>query len=237
MKYLLGFFYRNTLDYLKLAIQSVGAFREHIVVIDNTPNLSLRSEPDFPKDIPIIEPPFPLSFTQSMNYLIQLAGERDCDVVMFMHNDVEAHPNTPERFLKTVEHLLHDGSKWGIATTSDYLSLFAQNMKMVREIGLWDTVFPDMYSDSDYLYRAHIAGYEFIDTELPITHHNGGSNTIKSDFKLWNLTALYAPLWLEYYKSKWGGELLGENYSVPYLSSSKLSNPTHWLFTLRKFQI
>ncbi|MBU5440810.1 glycosyltransferase family 2 protein [Paenibacillus sp. MSJ-34] len=227
MKYIAGFFYRNGLDYLRLAIQSLKPYWKHTVVIDNTPGLSLRYEAPFPPGVKTIEPPTPLTFTQSMNYLIRMAEEQGCDAVIFMHNDVEAHPGTAEKFLAAVKKLHDQGSNWGLVTAHGYL-LAALSMKAVKRIGLWDTFFPAIFSDYDYCQRIHHGGFDMLETYYPLTHHNGGSNTLKNDQMLWNLTAMYGPLWLEYYKIKWGGEPLHETYRIPFDPNSTVPPPTSW---------
>lgn len=42
MKYVYGFFYRNSLDLLRLALNSIKPCWNHTVIIDNTSDLALR---------------------------------------------------------------------------------------------------------------------------------------------------------------------------------------------------
>lgn len=232
MKYLVGLFYRNSLEYLKIAVQSVKPFWKHIVIIDNTPELSLRSERAFPEGVTIVEPPAPLTFTQSMNLIIRMAEKQGCDAVLFMHNDVQAHANAADRFLKTMNRLHRDGIHWGLLMTQQFL-IVAQNIKMIREVGLWDTVWPDIFSDYDYCYRVYLSGYEILKLELPLTHHNEGGSTVKADLNLWSLTLLNAPMWHDYYQIKWGGDLLKETYRIPFTPASADSQAEDWSKRIR----
>ncbi|MDR5584018.1 glycosyltransferase family 2 protein [Paenibacillus larvae] len=226
MKYVYGFFYRNSLDLLRLALNSIKPCWNHTVIIDNTSDLALRGE-SFPQGVQILEPPVPLTFTQSMNYLIRVGEECEADAVIFMHNDVELHPGTIEAYLSALENLVHSDKNWGVLLANGFL-LAAMRMEAVKKIGLWDTVWPDIFSDYDYCQRIHIAGYDIVDTYLPLTHHNGGSNTIKKDPLLFSLTQVMGPLWLEIYKAKWGDMQVQEKYRIPYDPSSTTPPPTHW---------
>lgn len=226
MKYVFGFFYRNSLPLLRLALDSIKPCWKHTVVIDNSPGNELRTA-SFPPGVQVCEPPVPLSFTQSMNYLIRIGEERGADVVIFMHNDVEMHPGTIEAYLSAIKTLLQSDKKWGVLLAHGFL-VAALRMEAVRVVGLWDTVWPDIYSDYDYCQRIHMAGFELVDTYLPLTHHNGGSNTIKNDQQLFSITQLMAPIWAEVYKYKWGGPQLLEKYRIPYDPSSTAPPPTSW---------
>jgi hypothetical protein len=52
---------------------------------------------------------------------------------------------------------------------------------MIPEIGEWDTVLPQYFSDCDYYRRVQLAGFELIETGLPVIHVDKGSNTLRSD--------------------------------------------------------
>jgi hypothetical protein len=51
----------------------------------------------------------------------------------------------------------------------------------VSDIGPWDTAFPqpNYHVDNNWFHRARLKGYEFIETGIQITHHNGSSSTIR----------------------------------------------------------
>lgn len=234
MKYLFGYFYRNSLDYLRISIQSFQLFRERMVIIDNTPDLSLRYEAPFPEGVRIIEPPIPLTFTQSMNYLIRMAEEEGCDAIMFTHNDVEAHLHTPERIVAALDVLQKQNINWGIMTAHGFL-FAVLNLEAVRKVGMWDTVFPSNFSDYDYCQRMHLGGFKLVETYFPLTHHNGGSSTLRNDIPLWNLTAMNSPMWRDYYAAKWGGIEVHEKYRIPFDPGSTNPPPTSWATAVISF--
>jgi GT2 family glycosyltransferase len=203
MKFLMSIGYVNRPDLLTVALKSVKSYLPYTIVVDNSESRELRGMPEIKKMVTVYEPPIPLTFTQRMNYMNELAAERKCDVVMYMHNDAEAHPGTPEALLKTLESLTAQGRKWGMAFTNfDILAAF--NMDAVREIGPWDTSFPQYFSDIDYYNRIRFAGYEHIWTGLGVTHHNLGMSTLKSDSYMKVANDITWPLYESYYVTKWG---------------------------------
>jgi len=146
-----------------------------------------------------------------MNLLQRMAAERSCDSLIYMHNDAEAAPGTPERFLATLEEAVAARRRWGVAFTH-YDTLAAVNMTMVSEVGPWDTLLPQYFADNDYYRRVRLAGYEVIETGLPVIHAEGGSNTIKSDRRRLFLNSVTFPLYEKYYTTKWGGSPGRETY-------------------------
>ncbi|WP_195576404.1 glycosyltransferase family 2 protein [Paenibacillus sp. 1001270B_150601_E10] len=102
----------------------------------------------FPPGVRVIEPPIPLAHSQSQNLLHRLGAEHQADMVIYMHNDAEAHPHTPEQLLHWVEHLHLHKIRWGVLfTLLDTLSAF--NMEAICEIGPWDPNLPMYFSDTD----------------------------------------------------------------------------------------
>jgi hypothetical protein len=216
MKYLIGIPYVNRPDLLKLAVNSIQLFWPHAIIVDNSDNMDLRTNNDWPRDILIYEPSVPLTFSQSMNLLQRLALEQECDVVMFMHNDAEAHTGTPEGLLSLLESLLQNSAhKWG-AVFTNYDTLAAFNMEAVRDVGRWDIILPQYFADNDYYRRIRLKGYEIVCTDLAVTHHNNASSTIKSDPAKLYMNGITFPLYKRYYARKWGGEPGNEIYTTPF---------------------
>lgn len=203
MNFLISMGYVNRPDLLYKAIYSIPSYWPHLVVVDNSPERDLRKETWIPKSITVYEPPVPLTFSQKMNLMQNLAREKKCDVVMYMHNDAEAHEGTPEAVLSLIESLNREGRKWGaIFTNFDILSAF--NMEAVNAVGPWDTNLPQYFSDVDFYRRIVHAGYEHIWTGLGVTHHNDGMMTLKSDDYLRTVNQVTWPLYQEYFEAKWG---------------------------------
>ena len=100
--------------------------------------------------------------------------------------------------------------------STHYDTLASFNMTMVREVGPWDTILPNYFADNDYYRRLRLAGYEVIETSLPVTHVGGGINTINSDPRRRFLNGVAYPLYERYYAAKWGGTPGREMYVQPF---------------------
>lgn len=215
MNYLLFIGFVNRHDLLERAVRSIEPMWPHTSIVDNSEQRTLRTSP-LASYVNIIEPPVPLSFSQTMNFLKQEGETKHCDVVMFMHNDAEMPPGMAKLFLEKVEELCQSNEKWGSATPQcDALSAF--NLRAMTEVGLWDTYLPKYFSDGDYYRRLDLAGYPRIVTEVPIVHH--GASTVKSDAALAAVHTSTFPQYLRYYTVKWGGEPGQEVYTAPFNAS------------------
>lgn len=216
MKYLFGIPYVNRPDLLRRAVDSVRSLWPHAVILDNSDTAELgRDSASWPIPIRRAAAGVPLSFSQSMNHLLALAAESDCAALLFMHNDAEAAEGTPEALLREVERAEAAGRNWGVAFTN-YDTLAAIRLKAANRIGPWDTNLPQYFADNDYYRRLRLAGWEAIETKLPVLHHNDASSTIKSDPRRNFLNGVTFPLYAEYYRRKWGGEPGGEKFTQPF---------------------
>ncbi|MDT7604174.1 MAG: hypothetical protein QOF61_2171, partial [Acidobacteriota bacterium] len=154
--------------------------------------------------VPILRPPVSLTFAQTMNLLQREAARRDCDALLFMHNDAEASEGTPEKLLSVIAEAHAARRRWG-AVFTHYDTFAAFNLEATRVVGEWDAALPQYFSDNDYYRRVRLAGYEIIDTGLPVMHHNGASSTVKSEPSRSFLNGVTFPLYGSYYAAKWGG--------------------------------
>jgi hypothetical protein len=214
MKYLLGIPFVNREDLLVRAVESVKPLWPNAVIIDNSERGLRRST----QPIKVLTPPVPLTFSQTMNLLLRQAAEVSCDALIYMHNDAEAVGDTAERFLAIIAEAVQSGRRWGVAFTA-YDTLAALNMVAARKIGPWDTILPQYFADNDYYRRIRLAGFETIETGLPVIHANGGSNTLKHDTLRTRLNHITFPLYQSYYTAKWGGTSGQERYTRPFNSS------------------
>lgn len=226
MKYIVGIPYRNRIDLLRDAINSIKCFWDNLVLIDNSGCQELSTQ-DFGKDFLIIEPIVPLTFTQSQNAFIRIANEKACDFYMYMHTDAVAENGTPEKLLELIQQLFDAKRNWGELLTDEVAGphvdlLAAYNMEAVNNVGLYDTVFPDYFTDCDYHRRMIIKGYELINSELKLIHQNGGNNTIKSDYMLKSLKNRKDVLYRHYYIAKWGGDPGREIYTIPFNAQDEI---------------
>jgi hypothetical protein len=196
------------------------------VLIDNSGCQELSTQ-GFGKDFLVIEPIVPLTLTQSHNTLIQIANEKACDFFMFMHNDAVAESGIPENFLELVQQLFDEKRNWGALFTDEVGGshpdlLAAYNMKAINDVGRYDIVFHDYFSDWDYYRRMIIKGYELIDSGLNLIHQNGGSNTIHSNRMMNLLHHITFRLYRHYYILKWGGEPGKDQHIIPFSAHNNI---------------
>lgn len=222
MRYLLGIPFVNREDLLGLAVESVRAMWPHALVVDNSED-GLRPA-DWP--VEILRPPVPLTFSQSMNLLQRESEARACDVLIFMHNDAEAAPETPERLLAALAEAHESGRRWGAAFTN-YDTLAAFDAEAAACVGPWDTTLPQYFADNDYYRRLRLHGYETLDTGLPVAHHNNASSTVKSDPWRGHHNGVTFGLYGGYYAQKWGGPPGGEAFDWPFDGAAAIGFVEH----------
>jgi hypothetical protein len=213
MSYLVGIPYINRADLLDNALKSISLYWPHTVVIDNSTQRELGDHPTLSSLVSVYPPPASLTYVQSMNLFQKMAIARDCSVLMYMHTDAEAEQGTPQALLDTIDTLQKEKRKWGVIYTN-YDALAAYNMEAVREVGSWDTAFSSYFSDCDWYRRVKLAGYELIDSHLPVFHH--GSSSIKSDPHLQAAVSSDFHKWNLYYQQKWGGPPGAEQFHTPW---------------------
>jgi hypothetical protein len=208
VRYLLGVPVVNQPQLLRRAIDSIDALWPFTIVIDNGDEPLTGEWP-----VQVFRPDVPLSFSQTMNLLLRRARGHVCDVLFLMHSDAEAEPDTPQRLLAAAEAAIQANRRWGVIFTN-YDALAAFNMRMVEEVGLWDTLLPQYFSDNDYYRRVELCGYELIFSELPVRHE--ASQTIRGDPVRKYLNDVTFPLYERYYRAKWGGSPGKERFDRPF---------------------
>ena len=155
--------------------------------------------------------PVPLSFAQTHNWMLQLL--RDEPFYLWMHSDAEAVGDTVLELGKLAEKLTAEGRKWGVIWTA-YDALSAINTAAAKEVGPWDTTLEWYHCDNDYYRRMKLAGYECIDSNLPVNHTP--SRTINSDREIAYRQAMMQPFRESFYRAKWGGLPPNEVYQRPF---------------------
>lgn len=171
-------------------------------ILDNSPHGNLGERQHWP--VPIIRPSVPLSCAQSMNFLYRLAAESSARVFGYQHEDAEASEGTAEAFFRAVTELKASACKWS-AILTQYDILSAYSVSAVADIGPWDTAFPDpnYHIDIDWFHRARLKGYELVQTDLPVSHLDGGSVTRREPWRA-QVHAITNPFNAAYYAAKWG---------------------------------
>jgi len=195
----------NRIDLLQRAVNSCRESEAYINIINNSgAPLSLFSHY-------IYTPIVPLTFTQTQNAMLKLCG--NYPFYLFMHSDAEAGENTVQQLIHLAKQCQHQERKWG-AIFTNYDSLAAFNTGAMRAIGGWDTLFSWYESDCDTYRRLRLAGYETIESNLPVKHEP--SQTLKSDPEIKRRVDLEIPFRHAMYLAKWGGPPGEEKFTMPY---------------------
>ena len=162
----------------------------------------------------VMEPPVPLTFVQSQNWMLKEAKFRKVPFYMWGHCDAVLQPDTVELLYEQALKLFTDGIKWGVLYTH-YDIFCAYSTNAVDAIGGYDTLWMDYTSDQDFYRRMDLAGYLRLESHLPVGHDKG-STTIKSDPEYSRRVGLQVQYRSEVYRQKWGGEPGRETFTVPW---------------------
>lgn len=211
----MGIPYVNRPDLLRRAVESVSDLWPGACILDNSEHGEIYLQADrWP--IPVHwHAGISLTFSQSMNYFLHLAKRKNNKLCLMMHNDAEALPGTASALLNHAVMAAAEQRRWGLLFTH-YDTLVAFNMEAVAHVGSWDTCLPQYFSDNDYYRRLRLAGWETIDTGLPVLHHEDASNTLKADPQRLQSNNITFPLYAQYYAAKWGGAPGEEQYTQPF---------------------
>jgi hypothetical protein len=197
--------YVNRPDLLQNAIASVSCSLTDPVVINN-------SGADIDVQCQVINPPVPLSFTQSQNLMLKIAKDRSIPFYFWMHCDAEAELDTIEKLYALAAHECSQG-KWGVIfTLYDIVSVC--NTEAFDSIGGYDTNFFDYCSDQDAYRRLKLKGYPLLESNLPVKHL--GSQTINSDPARSRIVGIQVPYRNALYRAKWGGDVGHETFDIPW---------------------
>ena len=199
--------YLNRLDLLKKAVASVPKNRITAPFVMN------NSGDQVPFQASYWTPEVPLTFAQTQNWMLKLAGQMEIPFYLFMHSDAEAEGDTVQRLIAMAQAFTIQKRKWGVIFTA-YDALAAFNTHAFSEVGGWDTALEWYASDQDMYRRIKLAGYELIDSNLPVKHEP--SQTIKADSSIRRKVDLMFPCRQAYYRAKWGGEAGKEVFTVPF---------------------
>ncbi len=198
--------YVNRPDLLERAVASVGRINEAQTLVLNNSGSEL-------KILYSRTPPVPLTFAQTQNWMLAIAEELNAPFYLFMHNDAEAVGDTVQRLVAMANAFTIQKRKWGVIFTA-YDALAAFNTAAFREVGGWDQFLEWYHSDNDMYRRLRLAGYETIDSNLPVNHTP--SRTLNSDPEIALKVSLMYPCRVAYYRSKWGGDAGAEKFDTPF---------------------
>lgn len=181
----------NGYDLLEKALASLQAIRESIVIVDNRDIFTQQPSP--PLGYQTFKPEFPLCQAQLLT-LLALRCQRDgFEWFTWSHHDAASIDGTIERLRLTADSACKALVNWGLIFTYDpgkpqhgpwnhVDAMCAVNVNAVLSQGGWAWYrFPDYFSDYDLYGKLRKAGYEMIQSGLPIDHMNGGSTTAAAD--------------------------------------------------------
>lgn len=197
----------NRPDLLHKATASLADVKDYLAIVDNSGDGSIWLD----ATIQTFQPLVPYTFSQTMNLILKVTRQAKAKICIFMHSDAEAGEGTVMALIS--EARKREGTKWGVIWTN-YDALAAFNPDAFEDIGGWDEVLPQYFSDVDTYRRLKLAGWECIDTGLPVKHT--ASSTINADEFLKFRNSITFPLYQAYYHRKWGGASGHEIYIKPF---------------------
>lgn len=208
-------------DYLKRAVESVGDYKDNLVILDSQEDVSLNYAEVGLNFDQVVRPIIPLSHTQSHNWFRAQAIMYHRPFYMVMHNDAEASEDVIEKLLDIAAE--NADKKWGVIFTN-YDALAVYSTRAAIDVGPWDwKLFPSYYSDNDYYRRLKLAGWELVDTGLPVRHVGSHIiNHVDKRAKYLN-HMLLSGFAREAYIRKWGGPPGEETYTKEF--NGDLENP------------
>lgn len=201
-------FHVNREDLTKKAVDSVEDIWANLTVVDNSDyGLSIDL------GVPVLRPPVPLTAVQSINLALISTKRSGASICLWMHNDAEAHVGSALALVSYARRMNLESRRWGVLFTN-YDALSATNVRVIEELGLWDDYFRSYYGDNDFYRRVELAGFERINTDIPVDHV--GSQTINSDEQWKFMNSMTFPIYGAYYERKWGGSPGRETFTQPF---------------------
>lgn len=163
---------------------------------------------------------------KSNNEAIMAAQDAGADVFICFADDVYVQPGAIDKIAQTVldnPNCSFVESMGFVERTqrTEHLALTggALNLKAIERIGYFDQNFdPFYFSDTDWMYRARLAGMQKVTAEG--THHiHAGSKTTTHVPGMAEVFERWFPAIKEHYINKWGGDGGQERYTQPFNDS------------------
>lgn len=212
-------FYVNRPDLLVRAIESFPDLQSVLTVVNNSGTelheIDALPEDHYFKAADVFRPPVPLSYSQSMNWMLKDAEQKQVDFILHFHSDASSsNPAAVQELLAYARRMKEENRRWGCLWTF-YDVLWCLNPLACRDVDGWDIIFPDYFCDQVMKQRWKSRGWETIDTHIQgITHE--GSATINSDPELRVRHSYLFPLYSMFYQAMYGGEPGKERFSQPF---------------------
>ena len=207
-------FYVNRPGLIRRAIDAFPDLWPELTVVDNSDKANYLAAVDIDPAAVFI-PPVPLTYAQSMNWMLKDALSRGKKLILHFHSDAATtNPNAVSELLAYARRDLAEGKRRACWWTF-YDILWAINVEAFLDIGGCDPLFPSYFTDQDLKRRWHLRGWETIDTHIQGMSHEG-SATINSDPKLQCENGRTFKWQATLYFEKWGGEPGHEVYIAPW---------------------
>lgn len=206
----------NKFDFAHKAYQSIKDLYSDVFIIDTSGKVNNEelNQYDFSGATILKDFGYSIPFNMVQNMARAMAISDGYDYYIFMHNDAELSDiRGINDFCDFIETL--DFEKWGTVFTN-YDTLAAYNTKVMEKVGEWDMFLQQYYADNDMYRRIRLAGYETVNSDFTVLHHNDASNTIKFDNKRKIVNYVTYPLMNRYYMVKWGGRAQEEKNVLPF---------------------
>ena len=205
----------NRVDMLWRAVASVSDVHDQVAIIDNSKE-GLEGKHGDPQ---IIRPLCPITFSETQNCILAMTRKLGANICVFMHSDAEAGHGVIMGLISLARRYTKEGRKWGVIFTA-YDALAAFNVEAFESIGGWDEQFTWYGADQDTYRRIKLAGYELIDSGLPVYHEP--SQTLKADPEIRRRVDEGFTERESYYRAKWGGPAGAEIFTKPFNSDGSL---------------
>jgi hypothetical protein len=198
--------FANRPDLLGKAIASAsGVEGVQVVVINNSADNHVK--------VPMgacMTPRKGMTFSQTQNLMMRAADAMRAPFYFFMHSDAQAGDGTISRLFEMARM---ETRNWGVIFTNyDALAVF--NTKAFERIDGWDEGFPWYASDQDCYRRLQLAGYELLESNLPVYHEP--SQTLKADPQIRREVDSGFHDRCQRYVEKWGGPAGSEIFDTPF---------------------
>lgn len=196
LKYKLFIFTAAHHGLLERALKSIQSVWDHTTVINNT---------DSTLTLPVatLNPPVPLTSTQSFNYARKLAIESGCEWLLTMHDDAYLIEDVIGQFIGRLENT-HQRLGW-VGTLYDRLA--AWKISMLVDVGEMDVFLPYYGADVDFFLRMESNGWDKKDDEIRAKLVHDRSTMVKTMPAYKRAIDLMQPYVLTYLKDKWGDRI------------------------------
>ena len=190
---------KNGIDHLSYSLNSISKIEYHnfkVVIIDNC---STDDSVDYIKktyaEFEIFQNETDLGFSGSVNRGLLYSLDINAEFVVVFSNDVQVHP----QWLSYTVDVFHNRPEYGVIgfleinepynnsllkmpsqilfnhqSCPNCAAIFLIRAKLIRKVGLFDEVYYMYGEDNDYFFRCNKAGYQTLQTNIPIWHKGEG---------------------------------------------------------------